>query len=169
MGHSAGQQYSTRARKPSQRQLPTVTVNAQEGSQTCIQVSIVRKNLPDVRQPRHRLCGQAARSDHSLATPAGHATLALRIASDVRPAAANSPNGTTGTAGIGTVKRCHYTSNQRKQGSGSSDGHIVRKSYDSSPDAISAALRRLMPSGRAYVDGSRNHAPAASGDLLPAR
>ena len=55
---------------------PTVTVNAQEGSQTCIQVSIVRKN----------------RQNDPLAT-AGHATLALRIASDVRPAAANSPNG----------------------------------------------------------------------------
>ena len=51
--------------------------------------------------------------------------MALRIASDVRPAAANSPKWTTGTTGIGTVKRCHYTGNQRNQGSGSSDGHIV--------------------------------------------
>jgi hypothetical protein len=33
-----------------------------------------------------------SRKNDPLAT-AGHATLALRIASDVRPAAANSPNG----------------------------------------------------------------------------
>lgn len=69
---------------------PTVTVNAQEGSQTCIQVSIVRKNRQMSVSPA---IACAAKPQNDPLATAGHATLALRIASDVRPAAANSPNG----------------------------------------------------------------------------
>ena len=70
---------------------PTVTVNAQEGSQTCIQVSIVRKNRQMSVSPA---IACAAKPPRMIRSPLpGMPTLALRIASDVRPAAANSPNG----------------------------------------------------------------------------
>lgn len=123
---------------------PTVTVNAQEGSQTCIQVSIVRKNRQMSVSPAIGLCGQAARMIRS--ATAGHATLALRIASDVRPAAAEFTKWTTGTAGIGTVKALSL--HQQPEKTGVREFRWPhRPSHTIVADASARLCACLMPSG----------------------
>ena len=69
---------------------PTVTVNAQEARRPAFRCPLCARTARCPSAPPSPV--RPSRKNDPLAT-AGHATLALRIASDVRPAAANSPNG----------------------------------------------------------------------------
>ena len=100
---------------------PTVTVNAQEARRPAFRCPLCARTARCPSAPPSPV--RPSRKNDPLAT-AGHATLALRIASDVRPAAANSPMDNR-NGRYWNRKALSLHQQPEKTGSGSSDGHIV--------------------------------------------